>query len=582
MENGQNDGDPGPLSEKPAVKDTPSHFAEQYRSVLKEYIGGAGEAALMRAYELGRKAIEAELGVLELVAIHHEVLVESLHPPLQAQQALVAAKAATSVFLESLAPYEITLRSYREASEALRSNEERYRKLFDSAKDIIFTLDLQGNITSINQAGMEISGTPNSETPSINIAQILAPEYWELAREIVNRRELSRGSTTHEAEILSQDGRRLTMEVSAQLIRQDGKPVGIQGIARDVTERKRADEKFQGLLEAAPDAMVVVDEEGKIVLVNAQVESTFGYARNELLGESVEMLVPDRYRRRHAKHRAQYLASPRKRPMGVGTDLFGVRKDGVQFPVEVSLSPLETEEGLLITSTIRDITDRKRTEEALQQMNEVLEQEASRIAHALHDEAGQLLASVHIAIGEIAESVPRSAREQLLHVKLLLDEIEEQLRRFSHELRPTILDDLGLKPALDFLVRGFQGRTGIQVAMEYDVNKRLSPQVETAIYRVVQEALTNAARHAKASHVKIRITQSDGMIRGSIRDDGIGFDLTTLSTNKGRPGIGLTGMRARMDAVGGRLSFESRPGQGTSIQFSLLSEDFDADPNTVG
>ena len=201
-------------------------------------------------------------------------------------------------------------------------------------------------------------------------------------------------------------------------------------------------------------------------------------------------------------------------------------------------------------------------------MNEALDQQTTRIAHALHDESGQLLASVHIALEEVAGQMPAGARARFQKVKHLLDQIEDQLRRFSHELRPTILDDLGLVPALEFLAQSVSKRTGMAVTVECSKDGRFAPPVEAALYRISQEALTNVARHAKASQVNIQIQSEAEMITGSIKDNGRGFD-TAAVLRKGRRGFGLHGVQARIEALGGTFFISSKPRQGTTLRFTI-------------
>jgi signal transduction histidine kinase len=209
---------------------------------------------------------------------------------------------------------------------------------------------------------------------------------------------------------------------------------------------------------------------------------------------------------------------------------------------------------------------------ALRQLNETLEQEIKRIAYAVHDEAGQLLVAVHLALAEMAREFPAS-RQQIDQIERLLKEVEGHLRRYSHELRPTILDDLGWIPAVRFLAEGVSKRAGLQIHVEATISGRLPSTLETTLYRVVQEALNNAVKHAKPKNVWIRAWQNKRVLNCSVHDDGVGFDLRHLRRGSGQKGLGLVAMQERVSAIGGTLQIESCPGRGTEISLQLSLED---------
>lgn len=418
----------------------------EYTAALKHYQFEGDESALQRAYELGRSALSEGLGVLEMAALHKEAMV-SVFDALDGLPATVAA--AGQFFAESLSPFEMTHRGYREANSALQASETRYRELFENANDVVFTTDLAGQFTSVNRAGEELTGYRRDEVPAMNLATIVAPEHLPIAQRMLEQKLAGEAERTQcEIEIVSRDGRRIPMELRAAPIYQDGRPVGMHGIARDVTERKRA-------------------------------------------------------------------------------------------------------------------------EQALRQLNERLEEQVRRIAHAIHDEGGQLLGSVHLALEEFARGLPPGANARLSPVRKLLLEIEEQLRRLSHELHPTILDDLGLLPALEFLADRVSKRSGLVITVQGALEEQLPPAMATGLYRSVQEALTNVMRHAQATHVHVEVVQEGDAIRCTTRDDGVGFDVPAVLSRRGDRGLGLIGIRERVGALGGTLTIRSAPGEGTELLITI-------------
>jgi signal transduction histidine kinase len=210
---------------------------------------------------------------------------------------------------------------------------------------------------------------------------------------------------------------------------------------------------------------------------------------------------------------------------------------------------------------------------ALRQLNETLEEEIKRIAYAVHDEAGQLLVAVHLALAEMARELPKPQQEQIGRIEGLLNEVEKHLRRYSHELRPTILDDLGWIPAIRFLAEGVSKRAALPIHVETMVSGRLPSTMETTLYRIVQEALNNIVKHANAKNVWIRAWQEKQVLFCSVRDDGTGFDARNVQKPDGRKGLGLVAMQERASAIGGTLRVESSPGRGSELSLRFPLED---------
>lgn len=245
-----------------------------------------------------------------------------------------------------------------------------FRTLVESAPDGIVIVGAEGRIVVINSQTEKLFGYERAELIGKPI-EILIPERFRGKHRghragFMSRTQARPMGVGLELYGVRKDGTEFPVEISLSSV---DTPEGllVSAVVRDITDRKRSEQLFRGLLDSAPDAMVVVAADGRIVLVNSQTEKLFGYKREELLGQPVEALIPERLWTQHRRHRQLYSAHPQFRPMGVGLELYGIRKDGTEFPLEISLSPQQTHDGLLISSTIRDVTERKKVEHALRQ-----------------------------------------------------------------------------------------------------------------------------------------------------------------------------------------------------------------------
>ena len=264
--------------------------------------------------------------------------------------------------------------------------EAKFHDLLESTPDAIVMVNITGRIILVNSQAERVFGYARRELVGSPVEMLLPARFRGLHN--LHRSSFFSAPRTRtmgaglELYGIRKNGEEFPVEISlSPLITDEGTMV--MSAVRDITDRKRADQKFRALLESAPDAMVIVGRDGKITLVNSQIERLFGYQRSELLGQPVELLVPPRFRDRHPGHRSLFFAQPQPRSMGAGLELYGLRKDGSEFPVEISLSPIDTEDGLFVAGAIRDATERRRYERALYEANRLKTEFLANMSHEL-------------------------------------------------------------------------------------------------------------------------------------------------------------------------------------------------------
>jgi PAS domain S-box-containing protein len=358
--------------------------------------------------------------------------------------------------------------------------------------------------------------------------------------------------------------------------------IATREVLRAEGRSEATEERLAAIVDSAMDAVITVDEDQRVVLFNRAAEQVFGVRRDEALGTKLDRFLPSRFRTAHRGHIEQFgRTGTTSRRMGDVTTLWAARADGSEFPIEASISQAVEGSRRFFTVILRDVTLRRQAEEALKRSEQELrelsarvlearEEEKTRIARELHDELGQLLTALKMDLAWLRERLTGTdllAKAQ--EMGAMLDQTVAATRRISADLRPLMLDDLGLADAASWLVQDFAKRSGVKVEArlpETEALEGVSKNVSTAVYRAVQESLTNIARHSGARHAWVLFSVDDGAIHVEIEDDGRGISPEDLAKARS---LGLRGMRERFAYLGGSFEIGSAPRGGTRVRLRV-------------
>jgi two-component system sensor histidine kinase UhpB len=366
-----------------------------------------------------------------------------------------------------------------------------------------------------------------------------------------------------------------------------GRGAGAAATSKTRSQLNLNEARMMGIIRSSMEAIITVDERQNIVIFNPMAERVFGCTAMEAVGASLSRFIPERFRAGHQRHVEQFgVTGVSDRQMGRQRVLFGLRSNGEEFPIEASISQIRDGDGKLYTVMLRDITERVKAENAQRQSREELrelsanlqkvrEEEKTRIARELHDDLGQQLTALKMDISSVEQALETTAElrllQQLRGMRRLIDATVASVRRIAADLRPVMLDDLGLIPAIEWLANDFTNRYGIDVERRIEVgDTSFTPTGATTLFRIVQEALTNVARHAEATRVTLTVHVEGGVCVLQIADNGRGANRSHTS---GEKSFGLLGIRERAHMLGGTVEIHTSNDKGfaLTVTFPILA-----------
>lgn len=439
-----------------------------------------------------------------------------------------------------------------------------------SASDGIIGKTLEGIIATWNRSAERIFGYSADEAIGQHISLVIPEGHRDEASAALARVRAGERIEAFESRRVRKDGRLIDVRLTLSPVWDaSGAVIGASKIVTDISGLGSSERQLSQLLETAPDAMMIAEADGRIWLVNSQAELMFGYPADDLTGKPVELLMPERFRTAHLRHRNGYLTDPRVRPMGAGLELYGLRRDGSEFPIELSLSPLETESGVLVSTAIRDITERKQVEQLLRDSLEEKEMLLKEVHHRVKNNlavVGSLfyLQAAHMTDPEMVELM-RDSQDRVRSMAMVHESLynssslaDVDFAEYARKLCQQLISNYSIG-----------GRISLQTHLDPVL---LSIDVAVPCGLILNELVTNTIKHAfpdnSAGCVTLRLTHHDGTVRVEVRDDGVGipadFDLDAGTS------LGLRLIRSLSRQIDGSVDVvDAAPGALATLVFPL-------------
>jgi PAS domain S-box-containing protein len=485
------------------------------------------------------------------------------------------------------------LRRRKRDEAALREAGQRFQRVFADGPVAMALVGDDYRFAEVNEAFCRLTGYDVAELANLTFTDITHPADRDMDLRLA--RDVFGGEIegyTLDKRYIRKDGEVIWISLTVSVIRDDqGRPLKGMGLVQDITERRRALERARTelerlardrdrILELAGEGIYHADERGRITFANPAAAELLGWPQRELIGKPAhELLHHSRPDGTHYPRERCPIHGPdvTDQPVESAIDDVFWRRDGTSFPVHWRSTPVPGPGGAVVVFT--DLSERVSIERAMHEAGEraarerlqAAEAERARWARELHDETMQGLAALHVLLSSPSGGAsPEAMAERIRVAQEQIENEMEKLRGLISELRPAALDQLGLEASVRDLAERTQAIYGIAIETRFDLGeedgapRRLASEVETAAYRIVQECLSNAARHAEASTVEIELTQRNGSLSVRIGDDGHGFDPESESA-----GYGLRGMRERVDLLDGSLTVESQKSRGTEVTAAL-------------